>query len=75
MTRKKPIITLFKDDEKTTREKVDDLVFKSDRLRQRYDLRYADSDRVNNIFQRGYIIKLKKETEERKKEKEQQPNE
>jgi hypothetical protein len=75
LTRKKPIITLFKDDEKTTREKVDDLVFKSDRLRQRYDLRYADSDRVNNIFQRGYIIKLKKETEERKKEKEQQPNE
>lgn len=74
MTKKKPIITLFKDDEKTTREKVDELVFNSDRLRKKYDLRYVDSDRVNNIFQRGYIIKLKKETDERKKEQEQRQN-
>lgn len=68
MRSKKPIITVFKDDEKTTREKYEDLLFKSDRLRQKYDLRYVDSDRVNNIFVRGYINKLKKETEERKKE-------
>ncbi len=68
MTKKKPTITLFKDDQKTTREKYDELVFKADTLRKKYDLRYVDSDRVNNIFQRGYINKLKKETEDRKKE-------
>jgi hypothetical protein len=66
MRSKKPIITLFKDDDKTTRERYEDLIFKADRLRKKYDLRYVDSDRVNNIFQRGYINKLKKETEERK---------
>ena len=68
--KKKPIITIFKEDEKTTREKYEDLLFKSDRLRKKYDLRYTDSDRVNNIFVRGYINKLKKETEERKQEQE-----
>lgn len=67
MTKKQPIITVFKADQKTSREKYEDLLLKSDRLRKKYDLRYTDSDRVNNIFVRGYINKLKIETEERKK--------
>jgi len=65
----KPKTEVFRKGEKTTREKYEDLLIKSDSLRKKYDLRYADSDRVNNIFVRGYINKLKKETEERKKER------
>jgi len=70
MTRKQPKIIVYKEGQQTAREKHDELVFKADTLRKKYDLRYVDSDRVNNIFQRGYINKLKRETEERKQEKE-----
>lgn len=59
-------VKLYKSGEKTARQLHDERIFKSDKLREKYDLRYADSDRVNNLFLRAHINKLKKETEERK---------
>jgi hypothetical protein len=63
------ILKLYQPGEKTARQLQNEKVFQSDRLRQKYDLRYTDSDRVNNLFLRGHINKLKKETEERKQSK------
>jgi len=68
MTIKKPKIRVYKDGEMTDKEKQQILEFKSDRLRRRYDLRYVDTDKVNNIFLKAHIIKLKKRTEEGKLE-------
>jgi hypothetical protein len=62
-------VRLYKEGEKTARQLQNEKVFQSDRLRQKYDLRYTDSDRVNNLFLRGHINKLKRETDERKQEK------
>lgn len=62
-------VKLVQSGQKSSRQLHDERIFKSDKLRQKYDLRYADSDRVNNLFLRGHINKLKKETDERKQEK------
>jgi len=38
--------------------------FKTDRLRQRYDVRNKDPKEISNIFMRAHVIQLKKRTEE-----------
>jgi len=40
--------------------------FKTDRLRQRYDVRNKDPKEISNIFIRAHILQLKKRTEEGK---------
>ena len=40
--------------------------FKTDRLRQRYDVRNKDPKEISNIFIRAHVIQLKKRTEEGK---------
>jgi len=40
--------------------------FKTDRLRQRYDIRNKDPKEISNIFMRAHVIQLKKRTEEGK---------
>jgi len=42
--------------------------FKTDRLRQRYDVRNKDPKEISNIFIRAHVIQLKKRTEEGKLE-------
>src|ERR1043165_3916272 len=40
--------------------------FKTDRLRQRYDIRNKDPKEISNIFMRAHVQMLKKRTEEGK---------
>ena len=62
MTVKKPIINLVKEGQKTSREIHDELMFKSDRFRQKYDLRNVDEKKINNIFMRSRIKQLKEKS-------------
>jgi hypothetical protein len=49
---------------KSTREKHDEMVFKNDTLRKKYDLRNVDEKKINNIFLRAHIRQLKQRTDE-----------
>ncbi len=52
-------VKLYKEGDKTARQLYDENVFRSDKLRQKYDLRNKDPKEINDIFLRAHIAKLK----------------
>jgi hypothetical protein len=59
-------IKLYKKGEVTGKEELDDLLFKSDSLRKKYDVRNIDVKTVKSVFMKGNIEYLKQKTEEEK---------
>ncbi len=41
------------------RKELDEIMFKNDTLRKKYDLRNVDESKINNIFMRAHIKQLK----------------
>ena len=71
MSKQKGRVQVQKQPHKSLADHLHDLrerEFKTDRLRQRYDIRNKDPQEISNIFLRAHVQQLKKRTEEGKLE-------
>jgi hypothetical protein len=55
-------VKVIKEGQKTSRQLYEERMLKSDKLRQKYDLRNKDPKDINDIFLRAHIQRLKEKS-------------
>jgi len=55
-------VKVIKEGEKTSRQLYDERMMRSDKIRQKYDLRNKDPKEINDIFMRAHIQRLKEKS-------------
>lgn len=55
-------VKVIKEGQKTSRQLYEERIMRSDKLRQKYDLRNKDPKEINDIFLRAHIQKLKEKS-------------